>query len=131
MRKILLTLILGMFLISFASAYNFKNQTDGNSTSAFGAGDPYGITTNGTDFWFIDNTDMFVYHMDGKGNNVTDGNSTSALGAGDPYGITTNGTDFWITDYTDYFVYHVKINYNSGNLYQYYKLSENQGRIFT
>jgi len=84
----------------------YYNKTDGFSTSAIGAADPYGITTNGSDFWIVDQTDKFVYHVNRTGGNITDGFSTSAIGSDLPMEIATNNSDFWIIDYNDEFVYH-------------------------
>ena len=85
---------------------NYENQSDGFSTSALGAGDPKSITTNGSDFWIVDNTDAFVYHLDSQGNNQSDGFDIGSAGGDGARGITTNGSDFWITEGTDDFVYH-------------------------
>lgn len=69
----------------------------------------YGITTNGSDFWIVDNSKDFVFHLNRSFDNQTDGFSTAIAGDGTPQGITTNGSDFWIMDSADQFVYH----YNS------------------
>ncbi len=111
--------IFGMiFLIGVVSS-SYTNQTDGFSTSSSGADVPVGITTNGSDFWVIDNTDRFIYHFNRAGNNCTGinceaGFSTLAAGAITSRGHTTNGSDFWVTDLFDEFVYH--FNRTGGNM---------------
>jgi len=89
----------------------YSNATDGFSTIPFGSDAPYGMTTNvstgtPTDFWIVDYSDGFVYHVNRTGANMT-GFRISTIGAANPFGIVTNNSDFWITDYWDYFVYHV------------------------
>ncbi len=78
---------------------NFQNQSNGFSTVSLGSSRPKGITTNGTDFWIVDEVfggnENFVYHTDKDGNNITDGFPVT----NDSRGIATNGTDFWVTDF--------------------------------
>ncbi len=87
----------------------YANQSDNFLTSQFGSSTPYGITTNGSDFWIVDNTNQWVHHVNRTGGNITDGFSILATGSNDPYDITTNGTDFWIVDVTDRAVYHTDL----------------------
>ncbi len=83
---------------------SLENQTDGFDVSAAGASSPFGIATNGSDFWVVDGA--FVYHFNSTGDNQTDGFDVSGAGMATPLGITTNGSDFWVVDYTNNFVYH-------------------------
>ena len=98
-----------------------------NSRKAHSAIAPYGITTNGSDFWVTDYPTNYVYHFDAFGNNITgaDGGFSTAKASSNttPVGIDTdvrinyilnNGkstipNDFWIIDNSgvDY-VYHFK-----------------------
>lgn len=91
---------------------SYYNQTEGFSTIPLAStANPMGITTNGSDFWMVDNSgNEFVFHTDRLGNNITDGFSTLAIGSIEAYGITIlNGTDFWISDYIDRVIYHTDI----------------------
>ena len=83
---------------------SLENQSDGFDIGAAGATSPFGIATNGSDFWVVDGA--FVYHFNSTGDNQTDGFDVSGAGMATPFGITTNGSDFWIVDYTNNFVYH-------------------------
>ena len=92
---------------------NYVNQTDGFDVGNAGVGNPSGITTNGSDFWVIDNrvgNADFVYHFNSSGDNQTDGFHAGAIGVFSSTGITTNGSDFWIVDISADFVFHT----NSG-----------------
>jgi len=115
---IFLAIILLIGIIpNFVSATIYYNKSDGFSTTNGGSGVPAGITTNGSDFWVVDNTASFVYHFNKTGGNITDGFSASALGSTSTRNIATNGSDFWIVDFTDAFVYHTNksgFNFSDG-----------------
>ena len=108
----------------------YFNQTDGFNLGDAGANNPAGMTTNGTDFWVIDEADRFIYHFNSTGDNQTDGFPFTI--PSDLDGITTNGTgkDFWLLSFTDNFVYHVNsTGQNQGDGFSYASIGINAQQL--
>lgn len=80
--------------------------TGGFNMSSAGVSEPYGIYTNGTDFFVTDATDKWMYHFSKTGTNLTGFSLTSASPTGNFLGTTSNGTDFWVVEYNLGTVYH-------------------------
>ncbi len=56
------------------------------------------IASNGSDFWVIDFSNDWVYHLDANFNNVTDGFSAIASPMNTYIGITANASNLFTTD---------------------------------
>ena len=61
--------------------------------------DPYGITTDGTNIWIVDEVDDEVYKYDMTGTYINSFDTSDI--SNDPYDITTDGTNIWIVDIED------------------------------
>jgi hypothetical protein len=117
------------FIINDATGGNSDNLTIWDNSwnllgnvniSTFPTSSPYGITTNGSDFWIADYNSKFVFHMNKTYQNQTDGFSLPV--GSEPYGITTNGSYFFILDNADKTI---KIYNSTGKIQtEYISLSE-------
>ena len=94
------------FIFNTSSSEGWVNQLDSFFSPTLSSKFPQAITTNGSDFWIVDNVYNWVYHTKQDGTNISDGFSTLPIGSDYPVGITTNGSDFWITDQIDNWAYH-------------------------
>ena len=68
----------------------YVNMTDGFPYLAEFGGDVSGIGYNDSDFWFTNAGKDFVWHTDGKGNNITDGFKITVPECLDPQGLKVN-----------------------------------------
>ena len=66
-------------------------------------GDPFSITTDGTNIWVTDTTDAAIYKYDMDGAYIGTWNLAAANAW--PYGIDTDGTNIWVADYDDNVAY--------------------------
>jgi len=106
MKKIILLMFVFLFCVSFVNAEMWRRTGDEFNVSAAGVTSIYGITTNGSDFWILDQSKDYVYHVNSSGHNQTGGFNVTSIDVADSGGITTNGSDFWILDMADEYVYH-------------------------